>query len=234
MKVTFIRHSSFLVELEQLYLLFDYTEGILPDLNEGKALLVLASHRHSDHFSREIFHLGSRTCDVQFLLSDDIWQRQVPEQLFGKTIFIDPGQQEHLEIGSGVDVEAYASTDEGVAFLVRTEGKTIYHAGDLNNWMWKEEGDEWNKPICERYRREIDKMRDHPVDAAFVPLDPRQEEWFYLGMDDYMTRVDAKVVFPMHFWGDFSVIRRMKALACAAGYQDRIAEIIKEGQEFLI
>ena len=31
---------------------------------------------------------------------------------------------------------AFKSTDECVAFLIETEGKWIYHAGDLNNWVW--------------------------------------------------------------------------------------------------
>lgn len=32
MKITYIHHSSFLVELESVYLLFDYTEGVIPGL----------------------------------------------------------------------------------------------------------------------------------------------------------------------------------------------------------
>lgn len=232
MQVTFIHHSSFLVELDQIYLLFDHTEGELPVLKPGKGLLVMASHRHGDHFTRGIFKLAGAADAVMFLLSDDIWQKQVPEEQFSKTWFIDPGQERHLKIGAGVDVKAFCSTDEGVAFLVRTEGRTIYHAGDLNNWMWKGEGDDWNLPICKRYREEIDKMRGEAVDVAFVPLDPRQEEWFYFGMDDFMARVNAKAVFPMHCWGDFSVISRMKGLSCAKGYRERIMDIDRDGQEF--
>ncbi len=35
-EITYIHHSSFLVELESVYLLFDYTEGVIPGL-KGKS-----------------------------------------------------------------------------------------------------------------------------------------------------------------------------------------------------
>ena len=57
MKITYIHHSSFLVETEENYFLFDYFEGKLPQLKEDKPLLVFASHRHGDHFSPVIFDL---------------------------------------------------------------------------------------------------------------------------------------------------------------------------------
>lgn len=52
MKVTYIHHSSFLVETDENYFLFDYFEGELPEFKEDKPLLVFASHRHGDHFHR--------------------------------------------------------------------------------------------------------------------------------------------------------------------------------------
>ena len=89
--------------------------------------------------------------------------------------------------------------------------------------------------MAANYRREVEKIAvDHPegADAAFIPLDPRQEQWFYLGMDDFLRKVKAKTVFPIHFWGDFGVSRRMKALPCSEPYRDCIMEIQCEGEEF--
>ena len=42
------------------------------------------------------------------------------------------------------------------------------------------------------------------------------------------------MVFPMHFWEDFQAAARFKALACADGYRDRIQEIHRRGEEFLV
>lgn len=105
----------------------------------------------------------------------------------------------------------------------------------MNNWWWEGEDKAWNHNMAANYRREVEKIAaDHPegADAAFIPLDPRQEQWFYLGMDDFLKKVEAKAVFPIHFWGDFGVSGRMKALPCSGPYRDRIMEIQREGEEF--
>ena len=71
MKVTFINHSSFFVELESHCLLFDYYQGDIPQVVD-KPLYVFASHSHEDHFSPEIFQLARPGREVYYLLSDDI------------------------------------------------------------------------------------------------------------------------------------------------------------------
>ena len=53
MKVTFILHSGYFVELESCCLLFDYWKGDIPQ--SDKPLYVFASHHHEDHFSPEVF-----------------------------------------------------------------------------------------------------------------------------------------------------------------------------------
>lgn len=231
MTITYIDHSSFLVELNQHYLLFDYFQGDILKLDPGKPLLVFASHRHGDHFSPVIFNLAREYPKVSYVLSDDIWQNRVPEELYGRTIFM--GEDEIDEIES-VAIKTYHSTDEGVAFLVEAEGKTIYHAGDLNHWNWIGEPELWNRQMGENYQKELDKMAGEQIDVAFLPVDARLKENFYLGADDFMKTVGAKVIFPMHFWGDYTVGERWKALPCAEGYRDRVVEIRQCGERFVV
>ena len=45
-----------------------------------------------------------------------------------------------------------------------------------------------------------------------------------------MKEVDAKRIFPMHFWGEYDVAERLKKMPCSAGYRDRIVEIHEEGE----
>ena len=238
MKITYIHHSSFLVETEENYFLFDYFEGKLPQLKEDKPLLVFASHGHGDHFSPVIFDLVKTHASTGFVLSDDIWKRRVPEELMGKTYCIGPEEELDLQAPftgpSGVKVHGFKSTDEGVAFLIETEGKRIYHAGDLNNWVWEGEPEADNKRMSQRFHQELEKLRGIHIDVAFMLLDPRQEKDFYLGMDDFMRMVGADVVFPMHFWGDFEVTDRFKVLECAKDYKDRIVKISTTGESFEI
>ncbi len=225
MKITYIHHSCFLAETESACLLFDYFEGELPPIPENKPLYILASHNHHDHFSETVFSLNHPK--ITYLLSWDIPAERVPE---GKAVyFLQP--QETWTDGC-LSLETYRSTDEGVAFWCCVDGKQLYHAGDLNHWYWEGEDEDWNRDMTDSYRAEIAKMAGRKADAAFLPVDPRLEQWFYLGADDYMQQADADVIFPMHFWGDFSVCRRLKEHSCSENYRDRIVTIEEKGQSF--
>ena len=231
MKVTYIHHSSYYVETESAVLLFDYFEGTIPKIPKEKPLYVLASHRHGDHFSEVIFQLAEEHENTIFVLSDDIWKKRVPEPLRDRAYFLKPNEiWEH----DGLKIETYRSTDEGVAFWCTVDGKEIYHAGDLNHWYWDGEEEQWNTDMTAAYRAEIAKMRGRTADVAFLPLDPRQEQYFYLGIDDFVKEVHVKNIFPMHFWGQFDVGARLKALPCSEGYRDRIIEIKQEEREYEI
>lgn len=248
MKVTYIHHSSFSVELEQAVLLFDYYQGNLPEFPKDKTLVVFASHFHQDHYSPVIFELAKQRDNIYYVLSKDIKKRSVPENLTEKIRFVKAGEQLSLSLGPAsqvsaapagqekstmvMEIETFLSTDEGVAFWITCEGKQIYHAGDLNNWWWEGEDKAWNHNMAANYRREIDKMAGRHADAAFVPLDPRLEQWFYLGMDEFMKKVSADKVFPMHFWKDYSMIEKIKQLPLSESYRERIVEIHREGEEF--
>ncbi len=233
MKVTYIHHSSFLVEMEQAAFLFDYFEGELPQVLD-KPLIIFSSHRHGDHFSPVIFDLADQAEQVLYVLSDDIWRKRAPQELRRQILFLGPEEEASVNLPPAVKVRTFKSTDEGVAFMVECEGKRIYHAGDLNNWVWRGEPEADNARMSDKYHRELDEMAGNHVDVAFVPLDPRQEEDFYRGMDDYMRTVGADVVFPMHFWGEFDVAERLKRLDCSEPYRDRVVEIHRCGEEFLV
>ena len=115
MKVTYIYHSSFLVECETEYLLFDYFKGRIPDLDDKKPLIVFASHRHQDHFSEGIFQLGEEHENTWFVLSSDIWKKRVPQPLQERTLFLGSGRKETF---CNLQIETLKSTDEGVAWLI--------------------------------------------------------------------------------------------------------------------
>lgn len=231
MKITYIHHSAFFVETESACLLFDYFQGKVPEIPKEKHLYILASHRHPDHFSKVIFDVAAGHEKTTILLSSDIWRKRTPEPAREKTVFLGPG--ETWEDGI-LKVETFQSTDEGVAFWCTVDGHSVYHAGDLNHWYWDGEDEQWNQDMTAAYRSEIAKMHGRTAEIAFLPLDPRQEQYFYLGIDDFVKEVDVKKIFPMHFWGEFDVAERLKALPCSEGYRDRIVRIEQEGQEFEI
>lgn len=222
MNITYIHHSGFLVETESACVLFDYFEGELPEIPKEKPLYVLASHNHGDHFSKAIFAIDHPT--ITFLLSSDI-----PETAKENVHLLNPYETWSDET---LTVETFRSTDEGVAFWCKVDGKELYHAGDLNHWYWEGEDEQWNRDMTQCYRAEMEKFSGRVADVAFVPVDPRLEQWFYLGADDFMKQADAKHLVPMHFWGDFSVCQKLIDHPCSVNYRDRIVTVKEKGQYF--
>ena len=234
MQATFLAHSGFLVELDSLCLLFDWWKGPLPPLPEGKPLVVFSSHRHEDHFNPAIFSLddGSRT--VRFVLGRDIRLTErnlarwgVPAETAQKCLTL--GGNEHAEPLPGVGVETLPSTDEGVAFVVTAEGRTIYHAGDLHWWHWEGEDKAWNRNMEVNFKRYLTPLEGRTLDLAMVPLDPRLEGGSYWGLAYFLEHTDPRRVLPMHQWGDFALTERF--LAQYPQWADRIVPITTEGQQ---
>lgn len=240
-KVTYLYQSGFLVELDQIVLLFDYYRGELPEFGLDKPLYVFASHRHYDHFTPEIFRLFSGYPSVSYVLSRDIRlsdryleRRGISPSVKEHVTFLPPNTTACVE---GVSVETFSSTDEGVAFAVDTGETSVYHAGDLNLWLWREEGERYNQSMRADYQKEMDKLAGRRFDLAFVPLDPRQEDGFGFGegLQLFLQTASAEVVFPMHFGADFSYLRRCEVFRKNNPAQwRRVMEITREGQAFLL
>lgn len=229
MRVTYIGHSGFSVELESHILLFDYYEGTMPEFDPAKKLLVFASHSHPDHFNREILKLADVYPDVEYIFPKDI--RIAKKEQRESEHFM--RKRDEITVGD-TKVKSLRSTDEGVAFLVRCEDRIIYHAGDLNWWHWEGEPDEKNTEMRRAYQAEINRLMDEKIDIAFVPVDPRLGEQYCWGIDCFMKRTETKVVFPMHFWGNYSIFNRLALEKCVKDYEDRIVRIEKPGQVFLL
>lgn len=234
MKITYIYHSCFLVETQAVILLFDYFKGELPVLDNEKKIYVFASHKHQDHFDLSIFSLAEQYDNVIYILSRDIKmnahymeRRGISQKARDKIYYV--GKNENAIYGD-IAVETLTSTDQGVAFIVSLEGETLYHAGDLNWWSWQGESEEESNHAESSFLREMEKIEGRIFDVAFLPLDSRQEDRFHWGFDYFMRATKTKQAIPMHMWGDYSVIPRLKKMNCAKEYADRIEDIVTEGQ----
>ena len=101
------------------------------------------------------------------------------------------------ELGHDTKIDTLFSTDEGVAFILTCPEGKIYHAGDLNDWVWSGDSIQYNKQMTGTYRHEIDKIKGCSFDLAFLVLDPRQENDYARGMDYFLKSVNTKKAFPM-------------------------------------
>lgn len=234
MHVTFLAHSGFLVELEHVLLLFDWQTGTLPPLPD-KPLLVFASHRHDDHFHPGIFFLAVGRPETRFLLGKGI--RLSPHNCEKWDISPERAAQctvlrggECITPRVGVTVEALPSTDIGVAFVVTAEGKTIYHAGDLNWWHWEENGKAWNGNMAANFKRFLAPLQGRHIDLAFAPLDPRLGDAYDWGFRYLLDTAEIRRILPMHQWGDFAATERF--LTAHPEYSDRVVPVTENGQRW--
>ena len=79
MKVIFVHHSCFVVEMEDVVLIFDYFEGnrvtgytftgVLPVFDKDKSIYFFASHKHQDHFDMNILKLAEEDLQITLALS---------------------------------------------------------------------------------------------------------------------------------------------------------------------
>lgn len=237
MFVQYIDHSGFYVEGEENCLLFDYYRGELPPVPAGKRLTVFASHHHPDHYVSEIFRYGETAPDARYMLGCDITlnaanraRMGVSDEIFARCRRLHRGDV--VENG-GVRLRALRSTDMGVAFYVEFEGRAVYHAGDHNLWLWREDAN-FDRAQIARFYEEIETLRGLRVDAAFLPLDPRLGEAYWRGFDAFARLVAPERIFPMHMVDDYAIIGRMKALPQSAPYRERIMEIGAPGARFEI
>lgn len=229
MKIIYLHHSGFIVELERSTLVFDAVTNIQPQfLRKGRKNYFFATHSHQDHFDQHILSYGS-DFDTTYILSDDI-----PRKGGSSIHYMAPYAT--LKLGD-VSVKTFGSTDLGVSFHVTCEGHTIFHAGDLNWWDWDPEEKPHIDPAAEEadYKAEIQKILetvgDHSIETAFVPVDPRLGRSATKAAAYFIEKLHPQMLVPMHFWNDFSVITRMKR--CVSGSGTRILEFSDRNQIIL-
>lgn len=225
-QVTYLAHSGFAVEIGEKVLIFDYYEGDLSFISTKKQVYFFASHAHYDHFKRRIFQWADKCEHVRYILSDDI-QAKGPK---GQTLKVQARQKLKLD---DLKIQTLRSTDQGVAFLVETEGIRLYHAGDLNWWHWEEEGEVYNERMRRNYQHEIRKVLEgRRIDIAFLPLDPRQQEQYSLGLDYYMRHTQTRYVFPMHMWEKHETCERFLKDPVSEDYREKVQRVTGPQQKF--
>jgi L-ascorbate metabolism protein UlaG (beta-lactamase superfamily) len=235
------------MEWETCYWLFDYYKGTIPNMDPKKKLFVFASHSHGDHYNPQVLNLSEQFTDIEYILSSDIKpfknsafmkgsSEHMADKIADKIVSVKANMEyEFLDQDHEIiNLKTLKSTDCGVAFLLNYKGKTIYHAGDLNLWVWKEESKQYNNNMTANFNKEMFQLKDLDIDIAFAPLDPRQEEWYYMGLKSLLATAKIKYVFPMHFWEKPSVIEQFKKERALENKDTNIVEIKQDNQVWSI
>ena len=250
MTLTYIFHSCFVLETEKAILIFDYwldfNGNVQPFLQKDKPLYVFSSHFHEDHFNKKIFEWKQQRENITYILSKDILRHKRAEKEDADVWLAKGGTWSDGKIS----VWATGSTDSGVSWIVETEGKRIFHAGDLNNWyarflpeakpgetIYSEEFDEDIDPIAHEKQylgelKDIRKITDS-FDVVMFPIDGRIGNGYTLGGRQFIERFNVGLFVPMHFVASgFESAWRMKE------FTDEKAipfwEISREGEQLVI
>lgn len=235
-KITYIRHSCFLLELPEANFIFDYwrdpsdsgskSRGEIPEfirrLPEEKPLYLLVSHGHKDHYNPEIFGWAEHFADARFIVSNDVWKRcrhiASPTSVYHGPR-VDPERLVRLLPGErfsqgDISISAFPSTDIGNSYMVIAGGKRIFHAGDLNAWIWLEESSEQEirkamgdyraclRSVAESFAGdsgEVPPPEKRCIDFAFFPVDSRLGKDYFTGARIFVREFNVAHFFPMHF-----------------------------------
>ena len=215
-KIYYIYHSGFAIETKNHFLVFDYYKDFIKndELKQPSALLaseniknmknffVFSSHSHEDHFNSSILDWDDYNNDIQYIFSKDI---RIDENKSNYS-FIEEGEE---KLFKDVYIKAYGSTDIGISFLVKVDGLTIFHAGDLNWWHWKEDSLEEQIIAESLFKANIEKLKEEQcIDIAFFPVDPRLEESYYIGGEYFAKEINPQLLIPMHFGHEVSITKK--------------------------
>jgi L-ascorbate metabolism protein UlaG (beta-lactamase superfamily) len=238
LKITYIYHSCFSIELDNTILVFDYYKGEIPEFDANKNLYIFSSHKHHDHFDLSIFHKFDQYPNVKYIFSNDIKLNEkyllnngINPKVTERIMNVHANKEYKID---DIKVETLKSTDIGVAFLVEAENKNIYHAGDLNWWHWSGESDEFNHKMESRFKGQMNLIKGRNFDVAFLPVDSRQEDCFWWGFDYFMKTTQTSIAIPMHFWEVYSTLDRLEEIADSNEYRSKIYRVKGEGQQWVI
>lgn len=219
-KLTYIYHDCFVVENDSDIFVFDYWKDPFTERGElpffitssakEKTLNIFVSHHHKDHYSKHIFEWNNLFKTTRYFLSADTARscRYIlkPDSIYEgpkpnpeDVIILKPG--ERFKHGT-LEVYVYSSTDIGNSYLVRSDNKTIFHAGDLNAWVWDDE-ELWqdNAECIKTFKAIIESIKKDftDIDYAMFPVDPRLGKETFTGARIFNGELKIKTFIPMHF-----------------------------------
>lgn len=218
--LTYICHSCFLLDTPDCAVVFDYWKDptaedsahprFLDTIPPDKPFYVVVSHHHKDHFVKEIFDWKRRFCNIHYILSADV-ARHVRHILRADSLYngvkLDAADYTVMRPGdtfSGPDitVRAFGSTDTGNSYVADIAGLTVFHAGDLNAWIWKDESTQAEVvEAVHAYSRILKEIASEfpTLDIAMMPVDSRIGTDYFTGASMLVRSIDVRHFFPMHF-----------------------------------
>ncbi len=215
-KIWYLGHSGWAIKTKNNLLIFDYWRGqydfetpslsngmIDPDEIKNENVYVFCSHHHQDHWDPIVFDWNLPNATYIF--------GHNPAGYDGFT-FMEPRQTKTF---GDLEVTTIKATDAGVAFMVKVDGLTIYHAGDHGNMDAEIDGP---------YEQELIYLHDKGFkpDIAFLPISGcnfGNVELVKEGVYYFMDKMKPGVLIPMHSGNNEQRYRQFADEAAEKGYK---------------
>ena len=249
MKIYHLYHSGIAIEYQNKLVVFDYyldkidrhkIEGFdQNDLSQNNLasgvirkdtlvkyddVYVFVTHRHSDHYNPVIFEWEQYNPRIKYILSDDIIRENKSDTK--NVYYMKKGEQISVD---EISISAYGSTDQGVSFLLIYNGKTIFHAGDLNWWHWSSFSEDQLQQEEDDFKREVNQLKGKKIDIAFVPVDPRLKNYHYLAGEYFIETLRPSLFVPIHFGDEYNITEEFARRL--SDYDTKIAIINRPGEK---
>lgn len=240
MKLTYIYHSGFAIEGNGFTIIIDYYKDSSDDITKGIVhrellkkegkLYILSTHSHADHFTKEVLKWKNDRSDIIYIFSKDIYET-------GKAKQEDAIYMDKLDVYNDdtISLQAFGSTDLGISFLIKVAGKTIFHAGDLNNWHWNEESTADEIQEAEAfYERELNLLADNvkELNLAMFPIDIRLGKDYMKGAEQFLKAISTSILSPMHFGEGYKSASAFAPIAAQYGCKSICWEYRGESIDF--
>lgn len=241
-RIFYMFHSCFCVLSDPLALLFDYPSDeflgerrsmileVAKRLLKGRRVLALFSHGHWDHYGRGFIEVVREAGSLTLIVSCDIARSEEAflREMNAELVVAEPHKTYSL---GGIEVKTFESTDVGVAYLVKLNGLSVYHSGDLARWIWPDLPRHSREAIDRLFREEVGRVASEEVDVAIVVAEPRLPGWG--GVDYFVKKVSPTYLIPAHLWGKAELTETIRLEMQGLYPSTHFVTYIKEGEEIL-
>ncbi len=234
--IWYLGHAGWAIRTKNHLLIFDYvwvprsgSPAESPSLADGFidpaeikdcSVFVFVSHRHGDHFDPMIFQWEESVKNIRYIFG---WEQGRNPQHHYLT---EPRTKRTID---GIEIFNINHAFDGIpeaAFLVRTDGLSIYHSGDHGSTGEK---------LDSLFRSNIDYLaqQDNRIDLAFISQFGSRSGGDVNNGDIYtIDKLGPKVTFPMHQGGGERFYEKFAQEALQKGAQTQVICTKKQGDRF--
>jgi ankyrin repeat protein len=233
--VWFLGTSGWAIKTKNHFLIFDYffdsmkpapadsslASGYIAPLElKGQNITVFSSHRHLDHYSKNILKWKESLPDINYVLCF-----KTPDATSEEYTYIPIHEEKTV---SGMKITTLKSTDMDGGYLVEVDGLTILHPGDLANGEDK---------LMKAYTDEIDRIaaKGLKIDLAFSPITgcslgtPEQVKSGVLYMVD---KLRPNLFIPMHANSPTDRFKKFADEMSTSNPNQKVQVVVQKGDRF--